>query len=187
MEPKFKVGDRVRISDERYLISNRGPQEYQIEDMKLLGDRSEWQYGGDWVNGIRESDLELVAPAAPEFSKGDLVEAVKGETVIRGRVRSTNNAYFWLTVDGIAATINHSEASGWAVAVIEKAAPKDVLPTEPGFYIDNQNDAWLLRADGEWFALTDDNATRRVLDAVSTIKPDNFAPFTRLVPEVKNA
>lgn len=71
-----------------------------------------------------------------EFNEGDLVEAVKGETVIRGRAwREPGNGtepILRLTL-ALSSDIAHLTANGYTVTVIEKAAPK--LPTEPGVYV----------------------------------------------------
>ena len=49
------------------------------------------------------------------------------------------------------------------------------LPTVPGFYVDRDGDAW-KRFESEFIYLGDWNH----LDG---IKPEHYAPFTRLVPE----
>ena len=71
-----------------------------------------------------------------EFHEGDLVEAVKGETVIRGRLKHVpdtgSRPVLNLTVALNSDTL-HLEANGFTVTVIEKAAPP--LPTEPGTVI----------------------------------------------------
>ena len=62
-----------------------------------------------------------------EFREGDLVEAVKGETVMRARVyRDTE----WL--DGAGRSIAGLRGDGFTVTLIERAKP--ALPTEPGVY-----------------------------------------------------
>ena len=68
-----------------------------------------------------------------EFHEGDLVEAVKGETVIRARVEE-NNGTQGIPMGGIAYYyLKTLEADGFTLTVIEKAAPP--LPTEPGWYL----------------------------------------------------
>jgi hypothetical protein len=52
------------------------------------------------------------------------------------------------------------------------------LPTEPGMYLDAEDDLWRLGADGRWAyegtSFSSEDATK-------------FAPFTRLVPETELA
>jgi hypothetical protein len=66
------------------------------------------------------------------YAEGDLVEAVKGDAVVRGRIYDRSfNAW---AINEFAA-IEHYERNGFTVTVIEKAKPKVVLPTEPGWYM----------------------------------------------------
>ena len=66
-----------------------------------------------------------------EYNEGDLVEAVKGETVIRGLLVNIcglgRSLCLKLTL-GIETDLIHLEANGFTITVIEKAAPVVVLP-----------------------------------------------------------
>jgi len=59
--------------------------------------------------------------------------------------------------------------SEWFLSV--PAKPAVVIPAEPGWYLDPQQDIWKLNAAGDWHCLLSPNDT-----------PDNYAPFTRLEP-----
>ena len=85
-----------------------------------------------------------------DYNEGDLVEAVMGETVIRGRLSSAGK-YLWVGDSG--RTPENIESYGFTVSIIEKAPPKVVLPTEPGFYITayNDPDVFELYLSGDWF------------------------------------
>ena len=61
-----------------------------------------------------------------EFREGDLVEAVKGDTVIRDRVDDDER------LAGVRRSIRVLQVEGFTVTVIERA--KSALPTEPGVY-----------------------------------------------------
>jgi len=79
-----------------------------------------------------------------EFNEGDLVEAVKGGTVIRGRVCWVDAAVFAL------GGLPFFPRAEWTVTVIEKAKPK--LPEEPGTVIRFRGEfaAWQLFPSGQW-------------------------------------
>lgn len=92
------------------------------------------------------------------YSEGDLVEAVKGETVIRGRLRAEpSGRYFWVGDSGL--TTESFTGAHFTVSVIEKAAPKIELPTESGSVVRISNEGnqwhWLFwRANsGVWDAI----------------------------------
>ena len=91
-----------------------------------------------------------------EYNEGDLVEAVKGNTAIRGPLVNIwglgRSLYLKLTL-GLVTDIIHLEANGYKITVIEKAPPKVVLPTEPGFYVTayNDPDVFELTKAGSWF------------------------------------
>jgi len=89
-----------------------------------------------------------------EYNEGDLVEAVKGETVIRGLLVNIcglgRSLCLKLTL-GIETDLIHLEANGFTITVIEKAAPVVVLPTEPGAYgYAGWSDILILNNLGEW-------------------------------------
>ena len=93
-----------------------------------------------------------------EYNEGDLVEAVKGETIIRGRL-TIEGQHFWLgdsdrTVSGL------TSQGGYTITVTEKAPPKNYsLPTEPGLYVTDFSDLGgvfvLYRLDtySQWFVI----------------------------------
>ena len=68
-----------------------------------------------------------------QYDNGDLVEAVKGETIIRGRL-TMEGQHFWVgasdrTVSGL------TSQGGYTITVIEKAPAKIVLPDVAGAMI----------------------------------------------------
>lgn len=85
-----------------------------------------------------------------EFSEGDLIEASKGDTVIRGRVVPLGGG---LTIQAGGWDVDSFERSGFTLTVIEKAAP--ALPTEPGAYLVTKTfrgkRCVLLTQTGEWY------------------------------------
>lgn len=55
------------------------------------------------------------------------------------------------------------------------------VPTEPGFYVDSEDDLWILGASGVWQCwdhLLLDFVSREVLDEIS---PKDYLPFRRFV------
>ena len=83
-----------------------------------------------------------------EYTAGDLVEAVKGETLTRGRLWKGDNL-FWLGASG--RTVSRFLEDGFTITVIEKAAPVVVLPTEQGAYRDAIGNYWNLSGAGVWY------------------------------------
>ena len=85
-----------------------------------------------------------------EYNEGDLVEAVKGNTVIRGPLVNIGvlgrSLCLKLTL-GLETDIIHLEANGYTITVIEKALPKVVLPTQPGIYQDAGGRLWMRGED----------------------------------------
>ena len=70
---------------------------------------------------------------ANEYNAGDLVEAIKGETVTRGRLKADElGLHLWVGDSG--RTPENLESYGFTLSLIEKAAVVVVLPTEPGIY-----------------------------------------------------
>lgn len=104
-----------------------------------------------------------------EYKEGDLVEAVKGDTVIRGRLDGGEDSRPWVIDSGW--SLNSLVGDGFTVSLVESAPTP--LPTASGFYVDEQGDHWRLNGGGGWDCLdspTDSN------------NPQHFAPFTRLEP-----
>ena len=110
-----------------------------------------------------------------EYTAGDLVEAVKGESLVRGRLVESLGI-LGLGADG--GTIHWYEYRGYTITVIEKATPVVVLPTEPGLYQDCEGDPWRLGRLG-WKLLTS--------DPPDAFKPEEHVPFTRLAPVSETA
>ncbi len=132
------------------------------------------------------------------FNEGDLIEATKGDTVIRGRLVPATDSHgdplppqadLWLVVENWPAPqtddnprhrttfVDALGLYGWTVTVIEKAAP--ALPTEPGHYL---RDGWdcvytLSPVEQWWYG----NSQRRVEEMA-----DN-GPLTRLEPVADTA
>jgi len=105
-----------------------------------------------------------------DYNAGDLVEAIKGETVIRGRLTASGDE-FWVG-DSIR-LLRHLCAPGWAVTVIERAKP--ALPTEPWrCYVDKYGaergygNIWFTDGAGRMHAWPEGG------------NPDKYAPFIRL-------
>ena len=85
---------------------------------------------------------------ANEYTAGDLVEAIKGETVTRGRLKADGD-YLWVGDSG--RTPENLESYGFTLSLIEKAAAVVVLPTEPGAYgYAGWSDILILNSLGEW-------------------------------------
>lgn len=105
-----------------------------------------------------------------EFSEGDLIEATKGDTVIRGRVSSTG------VLVETGRSLQGLREQGFTLTPIEKAAP--ALPTEPGFYLDGQGDVWRLTTSGNWSCPTAPSEDGHA---------KTYAPFTRLEPVADTA
>ena len=82
-----------------------------------------------------------------EYTAGDLVEAVKGESVIRGRL-IREGLHLWVGDSG--RTPENIESYGFTVSVVEKAAAVVVLPTEPGLYRGADYKIWRLSKIGNW-------------------------------------
>ena len=96
-----------------------------------------------------------------EYQEGDLIEAVKGESVVRGRLHQGTQPYSkQYRYVGDFADVDYYIRQGFTVTVLEKAAPP--LPTEPGHYLDKDGHHWELPSVGE-------------LDPY-------WAPYTRLEP-----
>lgn len=94
-----------------------------------------------------------------DYNEGDLVELVKGETVIRGRlnvpmVPNPEDGMFW--VGDSTGLLGGFVTLGYTVTVIERAKP--ALPTEPGALIRIKRDfdpvGWVCERStrGTWFS-----------------------------------
>jgi hypothetical protein len=114
------------------------------------------------------------------YAEGDLIEAVKGEAVLKGRIRYGYSG-LWLDTNSGGLEAGHSVAQlqrgGFTLAVIEKKS-EPPLPTEPGVYIGSlMHDLPLWLTDiGQWFT-----AKARVEN------PERHAPFTKLEPVAETA
>ena len=121
-----------------------------------------------------------------EYNEGDLVEAVKGETVIRGPLVNIcglgRSLCLKLTL-GIETDLIHLEANGFTITVIEKAAPVVVLPTKPGAYMSNRGSLWVLDDNHHWL---DFSAWSGNVNNVAAANPA-YHPFTRLEPVSETA
>ena len=110
-----------------------------------------------------------------EYNERDLVEAVKGERVLRGRV---------MLLVGVPLLPTHSDEvskalsiqwlinQGWTVTTIERATPP--LPTEPGWYLTSDDVAVYLADDGYWTVPSTYGQTGEEMA--------KYGPFTRLEP-----
>lgn len=116
-----------------------------------------------WRPISKEKDMD-------EFNKGDLVEAVNGETVIRGRMQEIGGELLLPLTLAMRSDIAHLTANGFTLSTIEKALPP--LPTEPGIYAGKSGSIWELGGSGGWWCLSNP-MTQPVADG---------APFTRLAP-----
>ena len=107
-----------------------------------------------------------------EYNEGDLVEAVKGELLLRGRITHTPVGAGVVFAPGSFLT-STLKFAGYTITVIEKAAAVVVLPTEAGAYLDKQSDVWVLDRHGEWMCPDSPSDNDQAL---------NYAPFIRLEP-----
>lgn len=88
-----------------------------------------------------------------EYNEGDLVEAVKGDTVIRGRVNRHGelNLTMALTSDML-----HLKANGYTVTLVQRATPP--LPDVNGIYFPRRtfepHIRVVTRAQGIWYDAT---------------------------------
>ena len=89
-----------------------------------------------------------------EYNAGEIWEAVKGETVTRGRLTRLGD-YLWVGDSG--RTPENLESYGFTLSIVEKAAAVVVLPTEPGAYKDvDRHSVIVLNHTGQW--LNEDGA-----------------------------
>ena len=124
-----------------------------------------------------------------DFQEGDLVEAVKGERVVRDRIsKDEDGDLFILGVGHLTNCFfpeggNQVVRQGFTLTLIERPKPKVELPTGRGFYIDKTGDAWLLGHGGKLHLLTNtfgsspaSEQARADYDSLAA----EHAPFTRL-------
>ena len=115
-----------------------------------------------------------------EYNEGDVVEAVQGSNVRRGLVTTPpNQAHAKLQ----GKCLHEYESEGWTLTVIYPAAPKVVLPNEPGIYADRVGDVWLLTAGNSMHWLTSGPNQRPLLEHYRNEidgEAATYAPFTRL-------
>ena len=84
-----------------------------------------------------------------KYNEGDRVRAEMDSTVIEGSLWGCEELF----VGSSRRTLYALLTDCWTITVIEKALPKVVLPTEPGFYITayNDPDVFELYLSGDWF------------------------------------
>ena len=115
-----------------------------------------------------------------EYNEGDLVEAVKGESLIRARLVQRPDA-LWLGAGG--STVQYYEILGYTITVIAKAAPVVVLPTEPGAYMCSRGSLWVLNGNHDWL---DFSAGTGGVNNQAAANPF-YHPFTPLAPVSETA
>ncbi len=114
-----------------------------------------------------------------DLHEGDLVEAVKGETVIRGRLRvpvidNPEAGLFWIGDSG--SLLKGMFTLGFTVTRIERAKP--ALPTANGLYRSATGGLWQINSERGLISVTNPSMCE---DATE------FAPFTRLEPVAETA
>jgi len=117
-----------------------------------------------------------------EYNAGEIWEAVKGETVTRGRLH-LNGKYLWVGDSG--RTPENLESYGFTLRLIEKAAAVVVLPTEPGLYTTNIRDLtrsvplYRLNENGEWSTIWPQRGeeTRTPAEIRDGINPETLHPL----------
>ena len=113
-----------------------------------------------------------------DFSEGDLIEATKGESVLRGRLVWTEQP--GLIISKTDWGVTSLEIDGWTLTVIERATPP--LPTAKGWYMDGRGVLWDLRhnshGDPEWYC--DD-------DFVGLPHVEQYGPFVQWAPVADTA
>lgn len=102
-----------------------------------------------------------------QYNEGDLIEAVKGETRLAGRLSDLTGS---LGIKDAGWPLDLL-LCGWTVTVIEPATPKVELPAEPGVYQDARGNAW-VHDDVFFYRASASDADHD--------DPADFAPFTRL-------
>jgi hypothetical protein len=114
-----------------------------------------------------------------QFKIGDLVEFTNGEEVRRGRLTGLAKTNIWWSFHST--TIYAKD--GWSGTLIEAAKPAVVLPTEPGWYLDKDDDAWELLPESPDNELRWRYNNQYKDDSIAAL----LAPFTRLAPVAETA
>lgn len=125
------------------------------------------------------------------YNEGDLVEAVKGESVIRGRVElSPTLSEPLLPLLGVqpdkTAHLSYYALDGWAITVIEKAKPQ--LPTEIGCYesadfpLATGHEPYRLSRGGDWWLGSSTVTERYMADRLPLTR---LAPVTEVLDKVR--
>ena len=118
-----------------------------------------------------------------EFNEGDLVEAVKGCSVICGYLNSDRD----IVTENVTHTPAFLRNNGWTVAVIEKATPP--LPTEKGYYRSGAqgsvNGTVQLDNDSRWWWVG--NEYRPAPERIPTDQVPKYMPPTLLEPVAATA
>ena len=119
-----------------------------------------------------------------EYTAGEIWEAVAGETVIRGRLKTDElGLHLWVGDSG--RTPENLESYGFTLRLIEKAAAVVVLPTEPGLYTTNIRDLtrsvplYRLNENGEWSTIWPQRGeeTRTPAEIRDGINPETLHPL----------
>lgn len=111
-----------------------------------------------------------------EFFEGDIVRIEQGDEAQEGRVQVNGYNEPYLSGTLGARAFKDLLDGGWTIKLLKRA-----LPTEPGFYLDKEGDAWLLDTRCKWAALTSGQGNRGNLS--TTLHPADFFPFKKLVVE----
>lgn len=104
-----------------------------------------------------------------DYNKGDLIEATHTDgTVVRTPVTGFD--------EGMAYTrLGSFYGPDWTITLLKAVEPP--LPTEPGYYLDKDEELWQLVSGGDWKFLLDSFVTG----------PQYFLPFTKLEPVTETA
>jgi len=120
-----------------------------------------------------------------EYNEGDLIEAIKGERVIRDRVHVGSLPFFSTAAVYLGeprligpSLIEAYVGEGYTITVIETAKPKFELPAEKfAAYTDKYGtDVWVTDGNGHLACITSRSSS-----------PEKYAPFTRLEPRAVTA
>jgi len=107
-----------------------------------------------------------------KLNVGDLVEARKGERVIRDRV-TVKGCH--LVLGAMGWSLRDVRLNGYTLSLVEAATP---LPSEPGFYKDNEGDGWKLAAEDRYHEQSWYFDGLYMTESEAAVS----APFTRLEP-----
>lgn len=123
------------------------------------------------------------------YNEGDLVEAVKGRTVLRAPlVKSEHTGALHMgQITGLV-TVGELTHYGYTVTVIEKAKPPVVLPTEVGCYesadfpLATGHEPYRLSLAGEWWLGSTTVTERYMADRLPLIR---LAPVAEVLEKVR--